>query len=67
VNCGIIAFCDKISFLTGIVLLFQRRMRTEVEELKRMMIEELEFQREGCMMKILMMKVSTQTGSPSWH
>jgi hypothetical protein len=67
VNCGIIAFCDKISFLTGNVLLLQREMRMEINEIKMAMREELRNERLKNRHQLLMMKVSSLTRTSNLH
>jgi hypothetical protein len=67
VNCGIIAFCDKISFLTGHVLVLQRDMRVEIETMKKAMKEEIENERIENRKQLLMMQVSSLSRTSNLH
>jgi hypothetical protein len=67
VNCGIIAFCDKRSFLTSNALLLQRKMQREVEEIKNKMRVNLGLQRMKQKEDLMALKVSFLTRSSNLH
>jgi (p)ppGpp synthase/HD superfamily hydrolase len=67
VNCGIIAFCDKGSFLTGNGLLLQRKMQEEVEEIRKNLRLELDIQRLKQEEELMALRVSSPMHSTNLH
>jgi hypothetical protein len=67
VNCGIISFWYKISFLTCNVSLLQRGIGKELQDVKKIMKENLEIIRKENREDLLMMKVSSPTRSSNLH
>jgi hypothetical protein len=67
VNCGIIAFCDKRSFLTGNGLSLQRNMEMEVRDLRHKMRTELDIEQIRQKVELMVLKVSSTTPSSNLH
>jgi hypothetical protein len=67
VNCGIIDFCDKISFLTGNVLLLQGNIRWEITQIMMVMGQEQRGERYKNKREFEMMKVSSLTRTSNLH
>jgi hypothetical protein len=67
VDCGIVAFCDKRSFLTSNVLLLQRDVRADVTNIKKKMREEMQLERTIQKEELRALKVSSQIRSSNLH
>jgi hypothetical protein len=59
VNCGIIAFCDKGSFLTGNGLLLQRKMQKDVQDVRNNIRIELNIDRVKQKEELMALRVSS--------
>jgi (p)ppGpp synthase/HD superfamily hydrolase len=60
VNCGIIAFCDKRSFLTSTGFLLQRKMQKDVQDIRSNLRRELDIDRVKQEEELMALRVSSQ-------